>query len=123
MAKIKTFEAACKQLKLNPKSLPKVTGLTVKHGNHILAHFKLLIIVEALNDGWFPNWQNRDEEKWQIFFDLEKEPNNPSGFRFFGAYCYCAGSYVPSRLCFKSRDLAVYAAEKFKKLYKDYFKA
>ena len=120
--KIKFYEDACEMLKISPEINNPLT-LSNKDKKSVIAYNQLIEIVRALNEGWEPDWSNSNETKWFCYFYLQKTKDNPSGFRFFGAYCYCAGSYVPSRLCFKSRDLAVYAAEKFKKLYKDYFKA
>jgi len=124
MSKIKTFEAACKFLKLDPdKVLPKVTGVPKHHQEAIVAHAKLVIIAEALNteanDGkpWKPDWTNGNWDKYYPWFDLSS-----------GSCLSCgdfdlriSASYVGSRLCFKTAELAKYAGKQFLKLYEQYF--
>jgi hypothetical protein len=115
---IKTFEAACKQLKLDPKKvLPQVTGVPKKHQEAIVAHAKLVIITEALNEGWTPDWENSDEWKYYPWFDM----SSGSGLSFDGCAYRFSHSGVGSRLCFKTAELAKYAGTQFKKLYTQYF--
>ena len=115
--KIKTFEGACKALKLNPaKVVPIVKGMPKHHQDAIVAHAKLVIIADALNGGWKPNWDNTNEWKYYPWFRMPG-----SGLAYFGYVRYCSSSDVGSRLCFKSRELAEYAGKQFKKLYSQYF--
>ena len=119
MSTIKTFEAACKKLKLDPKKcLPVVSGMPKHHQDATIAHAKLVIITEALNDGWKPDWTNGNWDKYYPWFDM----SSGSGLSFC-VVCVVRGSLsaVGSRLCFKSRQLAEYAGKQFKKLYKQYF--
>jgi hypothetical protein len=121
--KIKTFASACKALKLDPdKILPAVSPFPKNHQTALIAMAKLIIIVQALNEGWVPNWNNDNEYKYYGWFDMEKEKNNPSGFRLYGVDSYCSCSDVGSRLCFKSRELAEYAfkQKEILQLYKDF---
>ena len=118
MANVKTFEAACKKLKLDPaKVLPKVSGMPKHHQDAIIAHSKLVIITEALNDGWKPDWTNDDEWKYYPWFDL----SSGSGLRYYGCDYLFSSSPVGSRLCFKSRELAEYAGKQFINLYEKSF--
>jgi hypothetical protein len=117
-AKIKTFEAACKQLELDQvKCLPKVTGVPKHQQDAIIAHAKLMIIAEALNDGWKPDWKNTSENKYYPWFDL----SSGSGLSYYDCGFDCSNSFVGSRLCFKSKELAEYAGKQFIKLYEAYF--
>lgn len=116
MPKIKTFEAACKALKMDPVKLPDFSMLSQEEATAMTAHYKLVIIARAINEDWKPDWNDYDETKYYPWFEMSS-----SGFRFFGVNCVCTDSGVGSRLCFKSRDLAEYAGKTFKKLYKDYF--
>lgn len=118
MALIKTFEAACKKLKLDPaKVLPKVSGMPKHHQDAIVAHAKLVIIAEALNEGWKPDWTNSDQYKYYPWFDME----SGSGLSFGGCVCDDSVSGVGSRLCFKTKELAEYAGKQFVLLYTQYF--
>ncbi len=122
MEKIKTFEDACRQLGINPESLPDFSMIPENHRKALLAHYKLIIIAQALNDGWKPNWNDYDEYKYYPWFAIEADDKNHSGvglsFRDYGRWY--AHADVGSRLCFKSRELAKYAATQFNELYKDY---
>ncbi|MGQ0740188.1 MAG: hypothetical protein ACT4OJ_14145 [Bacteroidota bacterium] len=121
---IRTFEAACKYLKLDAaKVLPTVTGMPRHHREAITAHSKLVIIAEALNKEanggktWKPDWRTGKWDKYYPWFDL----SSGSGL----SYDVCDGmisySHVGSRLCYFSREVAEYAGKRFIKLYKDYF--
>lgn len=76
------------------------------------AYKKLKVIIQALNEGWKPNWDNSDEYKWFPVFDMR------NGFSFYDVDRWSSASYVGSRLCFKSRELAIYAANQFLDIYK-----
>ena len=118
MSLIKTFEAACKQLKLDPKKcLPDVKGMPEHHQDSTIAYAKLVIIAEALNDGWKPDWTNMSEWKYYPWFNM----SSGSGLSCHGCGDRRSVSAVGSRLCFKSSELAKYAGTQFIKLYEQYF--
>lgn len=123
MQQIKNYEDACLALGLSPDALPDVSMLPEKEQKAIIAHYKLTVIARALNEGWLPNWADSDECKYFPWFDVEEDEKKPSGFGLSYGVCGDRGTYtfVGSRLCFKSRELAKYAAEQFIELYEDYF--
>ena len=113
---IKTFEDACKALQLNSETvLPVVTNFPEQHQKALTAHAKLIVIADALNEGWKPDWNNGDEYKYYPWFDME------NGFVFIVCVYDFQASGVGSRLCFRSRELAEYAGTQFEDLYKEYF--
>lgn len=114
MKKIKTFEDACKTLKLNPAHFPDLSMISEKLRAALTAHFKLIIIAKALNKEWEPDWTNDNEYKWYPWFYMEK------GFSYYGADYYFTASDVGSRLCFQTREMAEYAGKQFLELYKEY---
>lgn len=120
---VKTFEEACEKLGLNPEHLPDFSMMPEKHRNALTAHAKLVIIAEALNDGWQPDWSNDDEYKYWPYFEITEDKNDPSGFGFsYTDYDYWdSSSDVGSRLCYSSRELSKYAGETFVDLYREYF--
>lgn len=123
---IKTFEDACAFSKRDPLALPDVSMLDYKFQKYILATYKLSIIAEALNheavgEPWVPNW-NDGTYKYFPWFEIEASDENASGVGF-SLTCYGhwdANTFVGSRLCFLSSELALYAAKQFMELYKDY---
>jgi hypothetical protein len=121
--KIKTFEAACKALQLDPKkATPKVVGFPKQHAKALIAIGQLMIIIQALNGDWKPNWQDTTEPKYCSWWDMNKNKSNSSGFRLLDVHDYYNYSSVGSRLCFRSRELAEWALKQpqIKKLYKEF---
>jgi hypothetical protein len=108
--RVKTFEDAC-----------EVLGVRFHASNtddpDDEAYKKLKIIILALNEGWKPNWNNGNEYKYYPWFYMDKS----NGFSLLSVTGACTGSSVGSRLCFKSRELAEYAAKQFIELYKQFF--
>lgn len=119
---VKTFEEACKATGHDPEKLPDVSMLPEKHQASLVAYFKLIIIIEALNEGWQPDWSNWDQYKYYAWFKVKTTKTKTAGVGFSGANYLgsYSGTFVGSRLCLKSSDLALYAGKKFKKLYHEY---
>jgi hypothetical protein len=122
MKKIETFEGACKALKVNPSALPDVSAVPKKYRKRMIADYKLMIITEAINAGWQPDWNDINEYKYYPWFRIGADKNRPSGFGFSYPGYDSANSYttVGSRHCFKTREMALYAAEHFEELYQDW---
>ncbi len=123
MKTIKTFEDACAALKLDPAAvLPNFSMFPEHHRGAMTAHAKLIIIAEAANDGWKPDWKNTDEPKYVPWFDIDEDENSPSGLGF--SYSDCDGwrtyTTVGSRLCYKDAETAQHVAETFLDLYREY---
>lgn len=108
----------------------------------ILAYLKLRIITAALNEGWEPKFIE-GEERWYGWYELitkkqydkltEEDKSRVVGRASYDAYAngglvysgaYSVSSYsstdVGSRLAFKNRKLAEYAAKQFIEIYADY---
>lgn len=110
--RIKTFSDACEISGIDPNQDKFKNG-----SQDEIAYAKLKIIIEVLNEGWKPDWNDENQYKNYPWFYL----NGSSGFRFDGVSYYYSASDVGSRLCFKSRELAEYATKQFISLYKDFF--
>ena len=78
-----------------------------------IAYKTMKAITEVLNEGWKPDWENGKEAKWFIWFENKKG----SGLVFYDVNYWCTCTFVGSRLCFVSRDIARYAATQFAKVY------
>lgn len=114
--RVKSFEDACQVLGIST-NVPEVKGLPRKHQKAIIANYKLIVIAEALNEGWKPNWQDSDEYKYYPWFDM----SNPAGVGY--SYTLHTASYtnasLGSRLCLKNRELAIYFGQTFTDLFND----
>jgi hypothetical protein len=82
------------------------------------AYRQVKLIVKVLNEGWTPNWKDDNQTKYYPWFYMDK-----AGSGFSCDVCDFARSCssVGSRLCFKSSELAKYAAEQFAPIYKEFF--
>lgn len=146
MERVKTFNDACHEL---GETHPLVQALNIfeksKADNadtmpDVLAYLKLRIVVAALNEGWTPDWNNKEQRKWYPWFYIysEEEYNALSDedkcrvvgrayhdANAFGGLVYANASYVStnsytsfgSRLAFKSKELAKYCGEQFGELW------
>lgn len=114
--RVKSFEDACQVLGIST-NVPEVKGLPRKHQKAIIANYKLIVIAEALNEGWKPNWQDSDEYKYYPWFDM----SNPAGVGYSNAYTTASSTAAPvgSRLCLKNRELAIYFGQTFTDLFND----
>lgn len=112
--KIKTFEDAMEAT--GRKEVPDFSSFPEDMRKHFEALFKMVVIVEALNEGWKPDWDNYREAKYYPWFEM-----SPSFFAFYvSLYGFeNASAGCGSRLKLKSRELAEYCGEQFKDIWKD----
>jgi hypothetical protein len=87
-----------------------------KEIENIAAYAKLIVIAKALNEGWTPNWEDDSEYKYVPWF----KHKSGVGLSFGGVDSWSAHTNIGSRLCFKTSELAEYAATQFADIYKDY---
>lgn len=114
--RVKSFEDACQVLGIST-NVPEVKGLPRKHQKAIIANYKLIVIAEALNEGWKPNWQDSDEYKYYPWFDM----SNPAGVGYSNTNLAASitNASIGSRLCLKNRELAIYFGQTFTDLFND----
>jgi hypothetical protein len=106
--KIKTYEDAIAATKR--PDVPDLSLFPEDMREYFTAQYKILVIAEALNEGWKPDWNNSNQRKWYPWFRVSS-----SGFAFcvtYFVYVYPHAGHA-SRLCFKSDKLADYAGKQF----------
>ena len=108
--KVKSFADACGVIGIDPKSVYLDSDSKI-----IVAFKKLIVIIQALNEGWYPNWENENEYKYWNYFRMK------GGFSYSITYYFNTYTDVPSALCLKSNELAIHAAEIALDEYKDYY--
>ena len=116
MDRVKTYEDACKELGRGPydeKQLAKL-GLT----KNDIAYQKMVVIVEALNEGWKPDVCDSNVERWYPWF---KPLGSPSSFAFCVSYYDYVSAFAGSgsRLALKNEKLANYCGKQFLELWKE----
>lgn len=83
--------------------------------DYFQAQYDAIVITEALNEGWVPDWDNDNEPKWRQWFVMSL-----SAFAFRDSYYGYSFAYAGcgSRLHFRSEELAIYAAKQFPDVWK-----
>lgn len=111
---VKTFDDA-RKLTGRP-DVPDFSNLPTDMRKHFEAQYKMIVIAEALNEGWIPDWDTYNEYKYYPWFEM-----SPSSFAFYVShYVYAAaGAGSGSRLKFRTRELSEYAAKQFIDIWKD----
>ena len=105
--RVKTYEDA---LEVLGRSYFKRTNLYPRE----TARRKLEIIIEALNEGWKPDFNDIKQSKWYCYFDGS---NAGLGYSISISSPAYAAAHIGVRLCLKSKELADYCRTQFKLLY------
>jgi len=112
--RIKTFEDVLEELNLSSIDF-KVVCQHLKIDE--VAYRKLRLIVQCLNEGWKPDFTDKNQEKYYPWFEVN---DAGSAYALSSNAPSRANATVGSHLCFKSRELALYAGKTFDKIYTDY---
>ncbi len=116
--KVKTYADACGVLGIQPMNEDAMKAAGFREDE--IARRKLETIVEVLNEGWKPNWNNKEQDKYGVWFWLNPKLNGAGAGLAYAFTHYAPSStntYIGSRLCFKTRRAAEYAANTFTHLY------
>jgi hypothetical protein len=81
-----------------------------------VAYRILKLLNKSLNEGWTPNENDSNEYKYFPWFYM----GGSSGFRFRVCALWTSYSYVGSRLCYRSSELAEHAGKHFTAVYKQF---
>ncbi|HFK5562086.1 TPA: hypothetical protein ACGZ9C_001733 [Elizabethkingia anophelis] len=82
-----------------------------------IAYKQIKLIASALNEGWVPDWNDRNQTKYYPWFRMG---SSSGGFSCDDCDCDGSGSSVGSHLCYKSSELAKYAGTQFISIYKKF---
>jgi len=91
-------------------------SLGIKPNKNVTPYEKLTTIIKALNQGWYPNFDNADERKYFNYYQ-----KNNGVFSFYDVGYHSTYLSVPSALYFKDEKTAIYANEKFFEEYKELY--
>lgn len=109
---IKSYDDAVEELPVDSENVIQSTDSI-----DIVAYKKIKHILKAINNGWIPDWSNKNQYKYYPYFEVL-----PSGFGFSGTdYAYPRTSTsVGSRLCTDTSEKAKYMATQFQDLYEQF---
>lgn len=115
---IKTYEDACEVLGIEPMNEQAMAAAGFRLDE--IARRKLEAITAALNDGWKPDWNDTQQDKYAPWFWIKPRPGQATAGLAYAsttnAPSYTSAS-IGSRLCFKDVRTARYAANQFTDLY------
>ena len=116
--RVKSYEEACERVGVEPLTEERIKALELRPDE--VARKKLEVITAALNEGWSPDWNNREQYKYYPYFYIE--PRNSGAYAGLSyASTSNAASFasarVGSRLCFNDPETARYAGKQFTELY------
>jgi hypothetical protein len=120
---VKSFDDALKIYINKFGALPNVKKDLLEYSGHdkdmIAAQgfLQMSIVRAVLNEGWSADWTDSNQVKYYPWFDM----SSGSGLSYYVYGDGCSSSFVGSRLCFKSRDLAKYAGTQFKSIYEKFY--
>jgi hypothetical protein len=121
---VKSFEEALDILESRSPGIKEefeaISQLKTRYSRRIINEFKLMIIIEVLNEGWIPDWKNFSQRKWYPWFYIDST-GAIAGLGYVSSIH--AASYtnasLGSWLCCKSEKLAEYAGRTFLPLYNE----
>ena len=114
--RVKSYEDACAELGRQPYNEDALMKLGLTRND--IAYQKMVVIVEALNEGWKPDVCDSNVRRWYPWF---KPNGSPSSFAFYGSHCGrgFASAGGGSRLALKDEELAEYCGLQFLELWKE----
>ena len=108
-SKVKSFLDACSVLNIDSKSV-----FTSSDTKDEVAFKKLKVIIKALNEGWYPDWENSNEHKYWDWWRMK------GGFSYYDTDYHTTTATVPSALYVGTDAEAQYLGKYFLDLSKDY---
>jgi len=122
---ITSIEIAFKKVGLDPNMSINDPELPEKYKRILQNVFELIIASEAIRGNFEPDYENKDQYKWESWYDLNTDENNPSGFRFVcsGYTRTTTGSVLGPLLCQETEEQTIFFSKQFepilRKLMKD----
>lgn len=116
--KVKTFEDAC--LFAGHSYEKEFCGdAVIGMSDNEIAYRMIKVIAKALNEGVVLDFTNATQYKFYPYFKFGWASG--SGLSLVGVAYGVAAAIVAPHLCFKSEELAEYAAEQFSSVYERYY--
>ena len=114
--RLKTVEDACKELGEHDaevrtlRQLESITSLS----KSVVDSQKLVVVIKALNEGWYPDW-DKDDYKYYPYFTMR------GGQVFGGVSGWRTDARVPAPSLLKSDKLVRYIVSQFLDLYRSVY--
>lgn len=115
---VRSYEDACRVLGVEPVDEQAMAAAGFRADE--IARRKLETITAALNDGWKPDWNDTQQDKYAPWFWIKPRPGQTYAGLAYANTCNAPSNThacIGSRLCFKNAAVARYAANQFTELY------
>lgn len=114
---ITTVEKAFEKCGYDPKAMPDLSGLPEQIRNALLSAYLLMVVFEAINDGWQPDFTDSSQVRYFPWLGVSR-----SGLGFSHSSCDYVydhtNAHVGSRLCTDSSAKALFILDQFQDLWK-----
>ncbi len=114
---ITTVEKAFEKCGYDPKAMPNLSGLPEQIRNALMSAYLLIVVFEAINDGWQPDFTDPGQVRYFPWPAVSR-----SGLGFSSSLCGYANdltsALVGSRLCTDSSAKALFILDQFQDLWK-----
>ncbi len=124
--KIKTIEQAFESRGI--ASIPAADSFPVidRLKNYTAKNYQLIVAVEAVNEGWVPDYSDDNQYKYEIWFEVKIKKNKKgevtgSGLALRNVDDWRTGTDAGARLAFESREKANHFWKYFQPLLEDLF--
>lgn len=112
MERVTSFEDALEETGLSPFEV-----YSEADSKDEKAYKKLKLIASLLREEWWPDWNDKNQQKWFPIFKYSA--GSGFGFSLSGYGCDLTTLGVGSRLCFPTEKLANYFGEHFIDIHRD----
>jgi hypothetical protein len=114
---IKTVEDAFKKNGYDSTKLPDLSMIPEKFRTQLTTCFLLMVIFEAINDGWEPDFSNHNQGK---YYPWPWVSSSRFSFSRSDSYCDSTHTTVGSRLCTDTSEKALYILNQFPDMWKSW---
>lgn len=112
-----SWAVACTAISI-PEQLPDVSGFPDLFKKQVLDHYKLMVVVKAVNGDWEPTMETTEERYFPVFWI--KKLASGRGLAIYVVRYGDSTAYVGPRLCCETEEQAKFVAEVFLSLYEEY---
>lgn len=118
----KTWKQVCKRKGISEAIPFDVSMLPKEQQNYLIAAYQLPIIIEVRNDGWAPDYANRNQLKFELWLEVIEDKSKPSGFglSFDDVGGWRTDTVVGVRFCFKDKATAKLTFDDFQEVFENF---
>ncbi len=108
---ITTIELAFQARNIDFEKMPDVSMIPERLQNYVVKNYQKVVAIEAVNEGWIPDYDNDDQDKWEIWMDViikrdAKGNVTGSGLSLHDIDFWRTSANAGARLCFQTEAQA-----------------